>query len=157
MRKHVIVLLALLAAPTVAVAQGQQGQMQRQQQMQRMQQHMEQMMHQMGQVQERLQHMEQQMQQRMQGQVGQQLSEQQRQQHARMHDVASSMLEMANDIRQTMMQVRTMAQDPAMHQDGAMQQEMERLREHLQGIVEELTAGTQALEQIRQRAGGPDG
>lgn len=156
MRKHVIVvLLALLASPALVAAQGQQhGQMQRQQAMQRMQEHMSQMAQQMSQIQERLQAMEQRLQSALQGQMGEQMSQQQRQQHTHMHDVAASMRAMAQEIQGTMMQVRDLAQDPAMHQDGAMREEMERLRENLQGIVENLTAGTEALEQIQQRAGG---
>lgn len=161
MRKHMIfVLLAVLAVPTMAVAQ-QQGQMQRQQQMERMQQmqqHMDQMIQRMGQVQERLQNMDQQMQSRMQGEMGRRMSQQQMQQQRHMQGVASSMQEMSRQVRSTMMQVRELARDPAMHQDGAMQQEMERLREHMQGIVDELVASTESLGEMQRRAGGgPDG
>lgn len=155
MRKHTIfVLLALLVTPTLLAAQ-QQGQMQRQQAMQRVQQHMEQMIQRMDQVQERLQTVQQQIQQQMQ--AGPQVSEQHRQQNQHMNDVATSMQEMAGQIRNTMMQVRTLAQNPAMHEEGAMRQEMERLREHLQGIVDELVAGAQALEQMQRRAGEVEG
>lgn len=159
MRKHVIyVLIALLAAPAMVAAQGQQqGQMQRQQAMQRMQQHMSQMGQQMSQVQERLQAVEQRLQTAMQGEMGQQMSEQQIEQHSHMHEVAVSMRAMAEEIQATMQQVSTLAQDPAMHEDGAFQEEMERLRGHLQEIVQNLSGGTEALEQIQQRSGQPDG
>lgn len=160
MRKMLVLTMLLLAVPATATAQ-QQGQMQRQQQMQRMQQmqqHMDQMIQRMDQVQERLQHMEQQMQSRMQSQMGQQMSQQQMEQHRRMQNVATGMRDMAQQFRTTMMQVREMAQDPAMHEDGAMRQEMERLREHMQGIVDDLVAGAQALGEMQQRtAGTPDG
>lgn len=152
----ILALAALMAGPAMVSAQGQQGHMQQQQMqehMQRMQQQMDQMIQRMGQMQERLQAMEQHMQQAMQGDMQQQMTQQQLQQQQHMSDVAGAMREMTTQMRATMMQVRTMAQDPTMHEDGAFQQEMERLREHMQGMVDEMASGMQVLERLQERTG----
>ena len=106
-------------------------------------------------MEQRMQAMEQHMQQRMQGDMQRQMSEQLMRQQRHMHELAGSMRQMTGQMRATMMQVRELARDPAMHEDGAMQQEMERLREHMQGMVEELDAGVQVMERLQQRTDQP--
>jgi len=158
--------MAALALLVGAPVQGQQTQQQmaRQQQMQQMQhrmQQLDQMTQRMERVQEQIRNMNQVLQQemdRLRTQNQEQVRNQLRQTE-RVRNMGESLGLMAQQMRQTMLQLREMAGDPAAAGDPAMVQHMERLQEHFRAMADGMEEGLRLMEQLHQRLreGAPGG
>lgn len=147
-------LLAVGAPLTGQVTQQQR--MARQQQMEQAQQRMQQldqMVQRMDQVQERIREMTRTMQQSMdQLRARDATGNQDRiRQHERVRDMGEAMGQMAQQMRQTMLQLRAMEGDQLVQQDQVMQREMEQLRLHLRTMAESMEEGMKIMEQLHNR------
>ena len=156
--------LALTLAAPAAGQQTQQQQVARQQHMQQMHErmhHLEQMSQRMERVQEQIRNMNQMLQQDMDRLRAQNQEQNQSRirQTERVRDMGEAMGLMAQQMRQTMLQLREMEGDPGASGDPQMLRHMEQLREHLRVMSEGMEEGLKIMEQLHQRlrAGGPGG
>lgn len=156
--------LAFLGVGNPLSAQIPPAQQAQQQQLQRMQeqvQRLDETMRQMTQIQQRAQEMEQLMLQDMERlrqqevlhqQEGIHLQEQERlRQQEQIRVMAHSMAGASGEMTQAMLSLRQMAQNAAGSPDRELEQQMERLREHMQETVNQMEAGLRIMEQLRDR------
>lgn len=146
----VTLLLALLTtgASSVAAQQRPQGQQQAQQaamQQQQQQQAMQAMVERMNRLVDRAnlmsQHVAQQLQQR--GQV--------RDQDRALQQLCDSYGDMARQMQQSMDRIHQLTQDPTWQADPDMQRDMDRLREHVGTMADQLDEALNIMDRVTQR------
>lgn len=153
------VVAILLALPVMGTAQQRQQQGQQMQQRDRIHQ-LDQMAQRMDRMQDRVRQMDQVLLQELDRLRMQQQDQDRIRQHERLRDMADSFGKMGLQMRTTLMQARQMEGDPLVQRNEAMQQEMERLRLHLQTMCDGMEEGLQIMERIHERVragGGPTG
>lgn len=142
---------ALLPAQ-VPAAHAQQQQMQR---MQEQVQRLNETVQRMTRIQERAHSMEQLMlrdMERLRMQEQLQLQDQERLRHQeQIRTMAHSLGVAAGEMTQAMHGLRQMAQDPGGALNREMEQDMERLRQHMQETSDQMEAGLRVMEQLRER------
>ena len=163
--------LAPLGAGTLdaQIPPAQQTQQQQLQRMQEQVQRLDETMRRMEQIQQRAQEMERltlrdmertreeqalQQQEGAQAQVQAQSQERIRNQE-QIRVMAHSLASAAGEMTQAMLSLREMAQESQGLADGEMVQQMERLREHMQDTCDQMEAGLQVMEQLRDRLSRP--
>lgn len=143
--------LVLALAPQPMAAQQQQRGHEMMRQQERIHQ-LDQMVQRMDQIQNRIHQMDRTMIQEMDRLREQQATTDRLRQHERIRSMNEGMGLMAQQMRANLMQMRQMEGDPLMQQDAVMQQDMERLRLHLEGMCDGIEEGIRIMEQLHQRA-----
>lgn len=150
-------LVGILAIP--AMAQAQRPPREMSQAMHQRMEMMQDVMQRMQRLQDRAQTMERDMirdmdRLRSQDQLGDQDRVRLRDQE-RIRDMAHAMSTAAGQMHQAMARVRDLGADGDAPWNREMQQEMERLREHWEGLCTQMEEGLQIMERLRERLGNP--